>query len=191
MTETVPDPIPLTLEDVAHFADATGELPADSAVRLRALVRCQDREQIERTWSLIEGHLESLRQMAVDAGVERLVDAVFVHRLLERLRTEDWEAPGDVLHHGVEAPYRDLISMIGARARRAEDAEKAELERLNRRSTVALGRQLRGQDCVERLIERLLEVGEEAAEEALGQVVSMYRRRRHDRESSNVDEYPS
>ena len=175
---TRPSAIPFTLEDVAHFTDASGELPADTALRLQAFIRCQDPEPLERTRQLIGSHLDQLRQMAVDAGVERRVDAVFVFRTLERLRVEPWEMPDDVLHHGVEVPYQDLLLMAGALARRADASESAELERLIQRLKVALGRQIRQQDFVERLIERLLEVGEDAAEEALDQVVALYRRRR-------------
>ncbi len=167
-----------TLEDVAHFADATGELPADTAVRLQAFVHGDDPKQDERTRRLIGSHLEALRQMAEDAGVEMLVDAVFVFRIFERLRSETWEKPDDVLHHGVEVPYKELISMAGAHAQRADAALKVELERLSQRLMIALGRQIRDQDFVELLIDRLLEVGEEAADEALSQVVALYRRRR-------------
>ncbi len=130
MTKTVSEPFPLTLEDVAHLADATGELPDDTAVRLRAFIRCDDPQRFERTWHLIRSHLEALRQMAGDAGVKMLVDAVFVFRIFERLRSEAWERPEDLLHRGVEVPYQELISMAGAHVERAEAAETAELERL-------------------------------------------------------------
>ncbi len=130
MTKTVPEPFPLTLEDVAHLADATGEVPDDTAVRLRAFIRCDDPERFERTWHLIRAHLEALRQMAADAGVEMLVDAVFVFRIFERLRSEAWQRPEGVLHRGVEVPYQELISMAGSYVERADAAETAELERL-------------------------------------------------------------
>ncbi len=45
-TTTAPD---LTLEDVAHFADASDELPEDTALRLQALICCDDQEQVQET----------------------------------------------------------------------------------------------------------------------------------------------
>ncbi len=116
--------------------------------------------------------------MAEDAGVELLVDAVFVYRILERLRTETWESPGDVLHPGVEVPYPHLLSMAEAMAARAEADEGEELIELIEHLSVALGDQIGGQKLLDFLLGRLLEVGEETAEEALSQLVSNYRRRR-------------
>ncbi len=179
-TKTTPDrgAIPLTPEDVAHLADASGELPDDTATRLQALIRCDDLERVEHTWPLIGAHLEALRQMAEDAGVELLVDAVFVLRIFERLRSEHWESPEDLLHPGVEMPYEQLISMAGALAERAVGAEKAELRHLKERLIAALGDQLGGEEFVKLLIDRLLEIREEVAEETLNHLVGLYRHRR-------------
>ncbi len=130
--------IPLTHEDVAHLADGSGEHPADTAARLKVFIRCDDLERVQHTWRLIGSHHEELRRMAEDAGVELLVDAVFVFRILEQLRAESWKSPEDVLHPGVEVPYPPLIAMAGARAQRAGGAEKAELLRLRERLVLAL-----------------------------------------------------
>ncbi len=148
-TTNAPDPsaLPLTPEDVAHLADATGEFPDDTAARLQQLILCDDRERVRRTWRLIETHREALRQMAKDAGVELLVDGVYVFRILERLRSEHWECPEDLLHHRVDVPYQELIEMAGAHAGRVAGAEKAELAQLIERLTVALGGQL-GKEAV-------------------------------------------
>ena len=179
-TQTTPDSgaIPLTPEDVAHLADATGELPDDTATRLQTLIRCADLEQVERTWRLIGTHLKALGQMAEDAGVDLLVDAVFAFHLFERLRSEPWESPEDLLHPGVEMPYQQLISMAGALAERAAGAEKEELGHLRERLIVALGEQLGRERFVQLLIDRLLEIQEEVAESALGHLVGLYRQRR-------------
>ncbi len=172
---TAPD---LTPEDVAHFADASDELPDDTAVRLQAFICCDDPEQVHETWRLIRAHLEALRQMAEDAGVELLVDAIFIFRIFEQLRSETWESPGEVLLSGIDVPYRQVISMAGAHAERAEGTERAELLRLRKRLIAALGQQLGGGELADRLIDRLLEVGEEAAEETLSHLLEVYRQRR-------------
>ncbi len=177
-TTNVPDPIPLTLEDIAHFADTDDELPDDTAARLQQLVLCDDPERFQATWRLIEVHRAALRQMMEDAGVELWMDGIFVFRIFEQLRSEHWENPEDLLHHRVDVPYQALISMAGARARRAASAEKAELEQLIERLTVALGENIAKEKFVTQLIDRLLEVGEEAAEEALNQFLGLYRQRR-------------
>ncbi len=138
-TATDPTAIPLTPEDVAHLADGTGEFPDDTAARLKVFIRCDDMERVQRTWHLIGSHLEELHRMAEDADVELLVDAIFVFRILEQLRSEAWESPGDVLHPRIEVPYPHLISLAGARAERAADAEKAELQQLRQRLLLAAG----------------------------------------------------
>ncbi len=177
-TDPTPKAIPLAYEDVAHLADGSGELPADTAARLKVFIRCDDLEQVQQTWRLIGSHREELRRMAEDAGVELLVDAVFAFRILEQLRAEPWESPGDLLHPGIEVPYPQLISMATACAERAGSTEKAELLRLRERLVLALGNHLGGEEFVEGLIDRLLEVREEVAEEALEQLVEVYRNRR-------------
>ena len=68
--------------------------------------------------------------------------------------------------------------MAGALADRAEGAEKAELQQLIKRLVRAFGDDLGGQKIVELLVDQLVAVGEEAAEEALGELVGMYRHRR-------------
>ena len=171
-------PISFTLEDVAHFVDGAGELPKDTAARLRALIRCDDLNRVESTWDLIRAHRADLRRMADDAGVELLVDAVFVFRIFERLRSETWESPGDLLHDGVEVPYQQLIALVGAHAERAEGDERQELLRLKARLTAVVGDQLGSEGFVELLIDRLLEVGEELAEKTLDRVAETYRHRR-------------
>ena len=130
MTRPAPQPIALTLEDVAHLVDASDEIPDDTAVRLRTFIRCDSMEQVLRTWHLIGSHREALRQMAEDAGLEGRVDAAFVFRIFGRLRSRAWEQPEDVLPRGVEMPYRELISMVVAHAHRAEATERDELEGL-------------------------------------------------------------
>ncbi len=173
-TDPTPKAIPLTYEDVAHLADGSGDLPADTAVRLQVFICCDDLERVQDTWRLIASHREELYQMADDADVELLVDAVFIFRILEQLRSEPWERPGDVLHPGIEVPYPQLISMAAAGAARAAGDEQAELLRLRERLVLALGNQLGS----EKVVERLLEVREEVAEEALSQLVRVYRHRR-------------
>ena len=175
---TTPTLDPLTLEDVAHFADASGELPDDTATRLQALVCCDDPEQIQDAWRLAGSHLEALRQTARDAGVDLLEDAIFVFRIFEKLRSESWERPEEVLPHGVEVPYQPLISIVGAYAERAAGTERAELRQLRERLISALGHQLGDEAFVQQLIDRLLRVGEEAAEEILGHLMGLYRQRR-------------
>ncbi len=168
----------LTLEDVAHLADGTRELSEATATRLQALVRCGDLGRVQESWRLVGSHLEALRQLAEDAGVELMVDGIYVFRIFERLRSEHWESPEELLHHGVEVPYQELISMARAHTRRAAGAERAELQQLAESLMVALGRQLGKETFVAQLIGRLLEVGEEAAEEALNQFLGLYRQRR-------------
>ncbi len=199
--------IPLTPEDVAHLADGTGELPDDTAARLKVFIRCNNRDRVWNTWCLIEIHLEELRRMAEDADVEFLVDAVFVFRILERLRSEAWESPGDVLHPRVEVPYPHLIALVRAQAERAGGTEKTKLlqlcERLRfaanrssrsrptsrpegiRRETPpaaisvrAPGKQPSAEMFLTLFLDLLLEIGEEAAEEALANLTTMYRQRR-------------
>ncbi len=179
-TRTTIDPAagPLTHEDVAHFADGSGELPGDTAARLQALIRCDDLDRVERTWRLIGAQLEELRRMAEDADVELLVDAVFVFRILERLRSETWESPHEMLHPGVEVPYPPLIAMVGVMAERAEGEESAELLALHERLTIAQDNRACGEKLLDFLVARLLEVDEEAAEGALDQLVAIYRHRR-------------
>ncbi len=167
-----------TVLGVAHFADASDEFPDDTAVRLQAFICCDDPEQVRQTRRQIRAHLAALRQMAEDAGVELLVDAIFVFRIFEQLRSETWESPGEVLLPGTEAPYQQLISMACAHAERGEGTERAELLRLRKRLIAALGQQLGGGELADRLIDRLLEVGEEAAEETLSHLLKLYRQRR-------------
>ncbi len=206
VTPPPPEAIPLTLEDVAHLADGADELPDDTAARLKVFIRCNDLDRVRSTWRLIGAHLEELRRIAEDAGIELLVDAVFVFRILERLRSEAWESPGDVLHPRVEVPYSQLIALAGAQAKRAGDTEKTELLQLCERlrfasrssksrpaarpedirrevppaaiSVRAPGKQPSAEMFLTLFLDLLLEIGEEAAEEALANLTAMYRQRR-------------
>ncbi len=170
--------IALTAEDVAELADGTGNIPDATARRLQALIRCRDPELLRRNWDRIGTQLEELGQMAEDAGVDLLVDGLYVLRILEQLRARRWEYTGDVLDPRFEVPYPELISMARARAGRAEGPEKAGLELLAKRLVAVWGGQIGTDEDVDLLIDRLLEVGEEVGEEALGQLVEMYRCRR-------------
>lgn len=177
MPNLLPKAVSFTLEDVAHFADGSSELPSETADRLRTLIHCDDPEQLEQTWRLIRDRRQNLHQMAEDAGVELWVDAVYVFRSLERLRAEPWETPTEVLDHRVDVPYRELIAMAGAAAKRAEGEERSELEEVAKRLTSVLGEDL-GDELIEAWTDRLLEAGEEAAEGALGRLLEVYRQRR-------------
>ncbi len=173
-TAPAPD---FTPEDVAHFIDGNGDLPADTAIRLQELMDCDDLKQIRGAWRSIQNHQEALGQMAEDAGVELRVDAIFVYRILEQLSSADWESPGDVLSPSIEVPYRQVLSMIDAQVGRATGMEKHELLRLKERLIVALSIQIGGEEVVRRLIDRLLEVGGEAAGRVLGHLGELYRHR--------------
>ena len=186
-TKTVTDPAPkdvtpkgigLTLEDIALLADGTGNIPDDTAIRLQALICCNDLKLIQRTWRRIASHLEELHEMAEYAGVELLADGLYVFRILEQLRSKTWESTSDVLDPRLDVPFQELIAMARAFADRADGHEKAELQQLGERLVIAVGDQIGGDKFVELLIDRLLEVGEEAAEEALSQLVGIYRHRR-------------
>ncbi len=171
--------IPLTPEDLALIADGTGNVPDDTAVRLQAFILgAGDREQFERWRQWIVAQLEELRGAAAEADVELLADGRYVHTLLERLRAEPWDTPADLLDRRLDVPYQELIAMAGARADRAQGAETAEMRQLVERLVGALGDELGGEKFVQLLISRLLEVGEAAAEEALRQLVGIYRDRR-------------
>ncbi len=175
---------PLTLEDLALIADGTGNVPDATATRLQALFSCEDPDEVEYLWRCYAAALADLRRMAADAGVELLADGLYVHRLLERLRTEPWDAPADLIDPRLDVPYRELIAMTRARAGRAEGEEKAELGQLVERLGAALGAQIRGDSSADLLIDRLLEVGADIAEEALDQLVGLYRDRRAAAEGS-------
>ncbi len=171
--------IPLTPEDLALIADGTGNIPDDTAVGLQAFIlSAGDSQKFERTRQWIVAQLEELRRTAADAGVELLGDGQYVFSTLERLRAEPWKTPADLLDPRLDVPYQELIAMAGARAERARGAEKAELRQLIERLVGALGDELGGEKYVQLLIGRLLEVGEAAAEEALRQLVGIYRHRR-------------
>ncbi len=170
--------VPITLEDVAHLADARRELPDDTARRLRELILCDDRKRVRATWRLIESHREELGQMAVDAEVDLWVDAIYVFRIFERLRSEDWRRAEDLVHRRVDVPYRELISMARAYARRASGAERTDLNHLTERLTIGLSRELRDEPFMNHLIDRMVEAGEETAEEMLSQFMGLYQRRR-------------
>ena len=144
-TEPAPTDIALTQEDIALLADGTGNIPDDTATRLQALIRCDDRERLQRTWRRIAAHLEDLHQMAQDAGVKLLADGLYVFRDLSRLRSEPWESASDVLDPRLEVPYPELLAMAGALADRAEGAEKAELQQLLERLARDFGDYLGGQ----------------------------------------------
>ncbi len=155
-----PQEITLTLEDVAHFADGTGDLPADTAGRLRAMILCEDSDEIEYTWRCqIAPHLEDLRRMADDAGVETLVDGLYISQWLERLRSRPWQKPEDVFHANVDVPYQELINMACALAGRAGGDERAELRLLSERLITAVDDHLGGDKIVELLFNRLVEIG--------------------------------
>ncbi len=174
-----PKELALTREDVALLADGTGNIPDDTAARLQALIRCDDADEIGAFWRCsVTPWLEELSQMTEDAGVELLADGLCVFRDLERLRSLRWQQPTDVLDGRLDVPYRELIVMAGALAERAEGVERIGLERLAERLTAALGAEMLEGDNVEMLIDRLLEIGQEAADEVLGQVVARYRQRR-------------
>jgi hypothetical protein len=175
---TIPEEITLTPEDVALLADGTGDVPDETAVRLQALILCDDPRRIAATWRAIAGQLEELRRMAEDAGVELLADGLYAYRCLERLRSLPWERPADVLDLRLDVPLRELLSMTGAMIARADGAEKAELKRLFERLAAAQGEETRDDDLFEGLIERLLDVGPEAAEATLTQLEGRYRQRR-------------
>ena len=58
-TDPTPKTIPLTLEDVAHLADGSGEHPDDTAARLKVFIRCDDPDRVRHTWRLIGSHREA------------------------------------------------------------------------------------------------------------------------------------
>ncbi len=174
-----PRAITLTIDDVAFLADGSGNIPDETADRLRALILCDDSDEVEFFWRMsVMPWLEELRQMARDARVELLADGLYVFRSLEHLRSMRWEQPADIFDQRLDIPYHELILMAGALAGRAAPEEKAELDRLVDRLMVALAAEIRDADFVESLVERLLEIGEAAAEAALAQVIAHYRQRR-------------
>ncbi len=160
----------LTLEDVAALADGTGNLPDDTAVKLKPIV-CEDESLAE--------DLAALRQMAEDAGTGLLEDGLTTFKRLSRLRERAWEKPSDVLDPNQDVSIRELIAMAGAMAGRADGEEKGELEELKERLIAAFGDQLGGERVLE-MVDELLEVEEAVAEAVLGQLVGLYRLRRHD-----------
>jgi len=131
MTETATDPRPqhgdLTLEDLALLADGAGNVPDATARRLQALIQCSDLEHVGETWRGFVVRIRRLRQMAADAGTRFLADGLDAFRSLERLRSDLWVRPEDVLDPRLEVPYRELIAMARARAERARGDEKGEL----------------------------------------------------------------
>jgi len=158
----------LTLEDVAALADGTGNLPDDTAARLKPIV-CEDESLAE--------DLATLRQMAEDARTKLLEDGLTTFKRLSRLRQRAWKKPSDLLGPDHDLSFRELIAMAGAMAERAGGAEKAELEELKERLIAAFGDQLRGERVLE-MVDELLEAEEAVAEAVLGQIVGLYRRRR-------------
>ncbi len=177
-SETPPQDVALTLEDVACLADGNGDLPDATAARLRTLIRCDDQKLIQRTWRRRASQLEELHQMAADAGVELLVDGLYLYRILEQLRSKPWQSTSDVLDPRLDVPYQELITMAGALAERARGDEQAELRQLIERLKVNLSDLIGGDKILEHLVGRLLEAGDEAAEEALRELVGIYRHRR-------------
>ncbi len=174
-----PRAIHLTIDDVALLADGQGNIPDETATRLKDLILFGDSDEIEFFWrTSVMPWLEELRQMARDARVELLADGLYVFRGLECLRSMRWEKPAEVFDQRLDIPYHELILMALARAGRAEKAEKIELERLAEDLSVALVAEIRDADFVEPLVDRLLEISEEVADEVLGQVIAHYRQRR-------------
>ena len=137
MTTTEPDEIHLTIEDVAVLADGTGNIPDATAVRLRPLICCADFEHVRSTWHGLAIRLRRLRQLAADAGVDLLADGLWVYRCLERLRSDLWLSPADVLDPRLEVPFPELISMARAFAQRTDGDEQAELLHLADRLALA------------------------------------------------------
>ncbi len=158
----------LTLEDVAILADGIGNIPDGTAERLRPLVREDER---------LAEDLAALRQLADDAGVQLLEDGLNTYERLGRLRERAWEKPSEVLDPLVEVPYRELIAMAGAMAKRADGGEKAELEELRERLIAAFGDELGGVKIL-KMVDELVEVEDAVAETVLGQLVGLYRLRR-------------
>ncbi len=148
-TVQAPKGVALTPEDVALLADGSGNIPDDTATRLAALIRCHDLELIQRTWLWIESLLEVLCRLSEDAGVELLEDGLYVFRCFERLRSEPWARPGELLDGRLDVPFQELISMAGAMADRAGDAEKIELQQLVERLGTALDEQIQAEEQLE------------------------------------------
>lgn len=159
MTQTVIAPtledIHLTPEDVARLADGTGNIPDDTARRLQAVIRCQDLARIDRIWRWIRAELQELRQMADDACVELLEDGRYIFHCFERLRTEPWTLPTDVLDPRLDVPYEELISMASALEQRAEGTEKVEMRNLIERIGAALSAQVKAEEHLEWVVRRL------------------------------------
>ncbi len=144
-----PEGVALTPEDVALLADGSGNIPDDTALRLRPVVRSTDLELVQRTWLWIGAVIEVLRRLSEDAGVELLADGLYVFRCFERLRLEPRTPPGELLDPRLDMPYQELISMAGAFADRDDDAEKAEMQQLIERLGVAWGEQIQAEERVE------------------------------------------
>lgn len=159
----------LSLEDVAILADGTGNIPDDTAERLRPFIR--------ETRRLAEP-LAKLRQMAADAGTDFLADGLDTFESLRRLRARLWKRPADVLGTELDIPYNELISMAGAMAERADGEEKAELQELKQRLIAAFGDDLSRQRFFQALLFQLLSVEEDVAEVALEKLLQLYRTRR-------------
>ena len=174
-----PGGVTLTRRDLAAIAGGTGNLPDETALRLKTLIDCcQDPERWEAARRWAAARLAEMRRLAADAGVELLADGLYALDCLEKLGSAPWESPGEVLDPRLDVPYRELISLAAARAERTGGEEKAEIERLGKRLIRAQGDEVSSEDLVEPLIDRLLEVGDEAAEEALRRLVGRYRERR-------------
>ncbi len=171
-----PAGITLTLEDLAALADGNGNVPDAAAARFKTLIdSCEKPERFEAARRWMAAALAGLRRLAADADVKLLADGLYAFECLEKLSARSWESPSDVLDPRLDVPYRELISLAAALAERAGGEEKAELEQLVDRLMRALAAEISGEGIGEPLIDRLLEVGEEAAEEALRQLVGRYR----------------
>ncbi len=141
--DTAPAGVVLTLEDLALLADGTGNIPDDTAVRLRVLICCSDIERICETWRRQAAELERLRRLAAAAHVAELADGLYIFRCLERLRSSQWSSPGEVLDPRLDVPYAELISMARYFAGCAKADEQAELTHLAERLELDLARQPR------------------------------------------------
>ncbi len=141
--------IGLTLRDLAILADGTGNIPDDTARRLAPLIRHDPR---------VAAEMDQLQQMADDANVARLADGLFTFEILETLLGATWETPRDVLDPNLEIPYRELIEMSQAMARRSAESDKEPLIKIVTRLEVWYGAHVAGRDCFQRVVRLLRSV---------------------------------
>ncbi|MCP3963626.1 MAG: hypothetical protein GY719_37800 [bacterium] len=157
-----PEPEPLTLLEVALLVEGH-EIPPASRRRLRRFHRADPR---------LKEPLGELESLAVDAGVDDLVDGLFYNREVDRLLDAgDWAHPAEVLdpHGDVGISYPELLAVADARARRTGDDQRVAEVREKLARTVA--ERATKDDLVRKILEPVLGLDREEVKRLFSQAL--------------------